>query len=389
MTVGIGPQRNVAFVVRNLSLGGIPRVVIEICAAWSKQHPQDRVHLVLLDDHGRHYDTPEKVTEHDLTRLLNDIPGKLVRLGNKILPNLCSVFTMGRNTRALNLWARNLELQSGLPVDIVLCGYGAISCFSPRRLKNCLCVGHNLYGDMLRERTGRLASLNRRLLRRVLNGARVFAISTPIREALRHDIGVTVEDTVLYNPIDVNRILQLSSEAEPKQFDGPHILYLGRLSPEKNVDLIIRAFGGMQTDASPVLVIAGAGHERAQLERLAAEQQRPVRFLGPLKNPYPVLSTASALVLASDFEGMPTVLLEARALGTPIVTTAAGGASTEAIEGYDMAVLVPDKKPASLSEALAAVLALSDAPRRPDPLPGFTTEACIARYREALHAAPK
>ncbi|MBR9823300.1 MAG: glycosyltransferase [Rhodobacteraceae bacterium] len=384
------PDRNIVFVVRNLALGGIPRVVIELCRSWSDEHPEDDVHLVLLDDHDRHYDTPDNVTEHDLTRLLNDLPGKMVRAGNRLIPNLCSVLTMGRNTRALNRWARDLERRSGARVDLMLCGYGAISSFWPSKLHNVVCVAHNLYAAMLEERTGRFAEGNKRLLRKALRGVPVYGISTPIRDTLRRDIGAEVMDKVLYNPVDAQRIRRMAAEAAPHEvIPSPYVLYLGRLSPEKNVDAIIRAFGAMTTITEPVLAIAGAGSERAQLEKLAAAQPRPVRFLGSVKNPYPAIAGASALVLASDFEGMPTVLLEARALGTPIVTTPAGGASTEAIEGYDAAVLVPAADPAALSAALSA---LFDNPPGsshavPDDLAGFSTRACISRYREVLNAA--
>lgn len=384
------PGRNVAFVLRNLSLGGIPRVVIELCGSWATEYPEDTLHLVLLDDHGRHYDTPENVAEHDLTHLLNDLPGKLVRIGNRLSPNLFSVLTMGRNTRALNHWAKTLEKNSQAPVDIVLCGYGAISCFWPRRLRNAVCVAHNLYGAMLAERTGRFAGANKRLLRSILKNVPVYGISTPIRDALRRAIGAKVHDLVLYNPIDAQRIRILAQEPEPTNISPPYLLYLGRLSPEKNVETIVRAFGAMQVQSDPVLAIVGAGSERARLERLAASQPRPVRFIGSVKNPYPILANATALILASDFEGMPTVLLEARALGIPIITTPAGGASTEAIDGYYAADLVSAVEVEALSLAMSKPFRdpLKTKPA-PDDLALFSTRACILRYREAIHAAKK
>lgn len=390
-TTDMTSRRNIAFVVRNLSLGGIPRVVIELCDAWATQHPEHSVHIVLLDNRGRHYDPPDNVTEHDLTHLLNDPLAKLVRAGNRILPNLVSILTMGRNTRALNRWARQLETDSGVPVDIVLCGYGAISSFWPGKVHNAICVAHNLYSAMLAERTGRFAALNRRLLRHLLRGVPVYGISTPIRDSLRRDIAVETEDLVLYNPIDVQRIRRLSQDADTVEIPKPYILYLGRLSPEKNVDVIIRAFDQMETQAAPALVIAGAGPERTRLEKLAAQQSRSVIFLGSVKNPYVPLAQAAGLVLASDFEGMPTVLLEARALGTPIITTPAGGASIEAIAGYAASTVVSAVDAEPLGVALSAIFNRPDphTTHHPDDLTGFSTQASIERYQEALHARTK
>ncbi len=378
--------RNTVFVVRNLALGGIPRVVIELSAAWSRLVPEDKVHLVLLDDSKRHYDAPENVQEHDMTHLLNDLLGKLVRAGNRFVPNLFSKLTMGRNSRALTAWAKNLEQQNGLPVDLVICGYGAISALEPCKLPNAICIAHNLYAAMLQERTGKLAALNAKILQRSLQGVKTFGISNPIRDSLRKDVSITMQEDVLFNPIDTDRIRTLAEQGNAlpdAAIEAPYFMYLGRLSPEKNVDAIISAFAALPKEGSERLLIAGAGEERDNLEKLAAQTGRDVVFLGAVSNPYPLIKEAKALVLASDFEGMPTVLLEARALGTPIVTSSAQGTSLQAVEGYDPVIVIDSIAPQPFSEALQAIKEQAHT-KKPDPLDLFSIENCVQRYRKGI-----
>lgn len=380
-------KNNIVFVVRNLSIGGIPRVVIELSKAWAIQEPSDRVYLVLLDDSNRHYDVPEGVIEYDMTRLLNDLLGKVVRAGNKLAPNLFSLVTMGRNTRALNRLGTSLTKETGGQTRFVLCGYGAISAVKPKEMNDTICVGHNLYWSMFKERTGRLADLNRRLMRWAVGPTPTFGISTPIRDGLRREIGISAQELVLLNPVDADRIHELAQAADVVIPDRPYILYLGRLAPEKRVDRIIKAFHEANVAPDAELLIAGSGAEEAQLKALSKGVASKVCFLGPVRNPYPLIAGARALVLASDFEGMPTVLLEARALGTPIITTPAQGAAVEAVEGYSRATILGDGDTAGFSKAIG--VALGERPARLDGRNGmseFSAAASISRYKKGLES---
>ncbi|HEV2402801.1 MAG TPA: glycosyltransferase [Candidatus Saccharimonadales bacterium] len=102
---------------------------------------------------------------------------------------------------------------------------------------------------------------------------------------------------------------------------GPRkLLYVGRLSPQKRVQLLIRAMSLLRTKAE--LTIVGDGEDGAELKALAAELRLTnVRFVGA-KTPAKLLEyykQADVFVLASEREGMPLVLLEAMAAGLPIV----------------------------------------------------------------------
>jgi glycosyltransferase involved in cell wall biosynthesis len=107
---------------------------------------------------------------------------------------------------------------------------------------------------------------------------------------------------------------------------GPLFAFAGRLGPAKALDVLLRALAEVE-DAS--LVLAGDGPERTALERLAAELGLAgrVTFAGPLPRSE-VLAlhrAADAAVLSSAWENFPHAVVEALAVGTPVVSTDVGG----------------------------------------------------------------
>ena len=102
------------------------------------------------------------------------------------------------------------------------------------------------------------------------------------------------------------------------------------------------------------LLVVGDGEERARLERLAGDR---VRFLGaqPREQVLRVLRAADVAVLSSRWENFPHVLVEALAVGTPVVATAVGGVP-EIVEDGVNGLLVPAEDPEALAAALRRVL---------------------------------
>jgi glycosyltransferase involved in cell wall biosynthesis len=144
---------------------------------------------------------------------------------------------------------------------------------------------------------------------------------------------------------------------------GLRLLAAGRLAPQKGFDLLLRAFAaarGKGLDAS--LLVLGEGPEREALERLRGELglSGAVAFPGRTANPLPAMKHADLFVLSSRYEGFPLVLLEALALGRPVVAAACPAGPRDLL-GDGAGVLVPPRDPAALAEAL---LALAADPRR-------------------------
>lgn len=139
--------------------------------------------------------------------------------------------------------------------------------------------------------------------------------------------------------------------------DGARIVSVGGLVPLKGHDLIIRALP-MLPEA--VLKIVGEGPLRAQLERLTAEVgvADRVQFLGavPHRELAAIYSAADLLVLASEREGWPNVLLEAMACGTPVVGSAVGGVP-EVIAAPAAGLLFHDRTPEAIADGVRRLLA--------------------------------
>jgi glycosyltransferase involved in cell wall biosynthesis len=147
-----------------------------------------------------------------------------------------------------------------------------------------------------------------------------------------------------------------------KQRPGGTVLYAGRLSPEKGVDVLVSALGQMSADVT--LDVAGEGTERARLESLAAElAPGRVRFHGRLDKAalFDLMRAASVVAVPSRwYENQPMVVLEAFGCGLPVVTTDLGGLPELVDEGKD-GLVVPANAPDALAAALATLTGDPDA----------------------------
>jgi glycosyltransferase involved in cell wall biosynthesis len=132
----------------------------------------------------------------------------------------------------------------------------------------------------------------------------------------------------LQNVVDTDRF---SPRTGPRRDGAVRILLAGRLEPQKRVDRFLRLLRSLTGAVdTPVLgVIAGDGAQKSEMERLAHELglgPSAVTFLGRVSDMTAVYRDADLLVLTSDHEGAPNVVMEAMACGIPVVVTDAGDA---------------------------------------------------------------
>jgi glycosyltransferase involved in cell wall biosynthesis len=166
--------------------------------------------------------------------------------------------------------------------------------------------------------------------------------------------------------------------------DGaPLVAAVGRLVPQKNHELVIRALADVP---AAVLVVAGEGPLRPDLEREAREAGVADRVVlaGLRPDARAIVRTADVAVLPSRWEGLPLAGIEAIAGGTPLVATAVRGVNEVFEDGRD-ALLVPADDADALAAALRRVLAdgeLRDRLRRAglQKAARFTEKAMVERY---------
>ncbi|MCR4523978.1 MULTISPECIES: glycosyltransferase family 4 protein [Bosea] len=160
---------------------------------------------------------------------------------------------------------------------------------------------------------------------------------------------------------DADRIVHIpncidASEYMPAADEGGYFVYAGRLAPEKGLATLLRA----AALARQKLVLAGSGPEEERLRRLAQDIGADVSFVGHLDKPalQRLIGGAIALVLPSEwYENAPVSVLEAYALGRPVIGTRIGGIPELVIEG-ETGLLVEPGNAAGLAEALAAMASL-------------------------------
>lgn len=148
---------------------------------------------------------------------------------------------------------------------------------------------------------------------------------------------------------------------------GPALIAMGRLTPQKNFALLIRTFALAQA-ACPGwrLVILGEGPLRPELEALAAElglAQR-VHLVGQVADPFTHLRRADVFVMSSDYEGFPMSLLEAMSCGLPVVGTDCCTGMREIVRPGVDGLLVPVGDQAALAQVLTGLM--QDPARRAD-----------------------
>jgi glycosyltransferase involved in cell wall biosynthesis len=113
--------------------------------------------------------------------------------------------------------------------------------------------------------------------------------------------------------------------------------------------------------------------------------QDSVALPGYIANPYSCMARASAVVLSSRWEGLPTVLIESLALGTPVVSTDCPSGPREILQDGALGRLVPVGDVAQLALAIDAVLSAKMKVQLPSAaLSRYTLESVLAQYRRVL-----
>ncbi|KNZ42034.1 glycosyltransferase [Acetobacterium bakii] len=157
---------------------------------------------------------------------------------------------------------------------------------------------------------------------------------------------------VLPNPLDLGRL--------PKPFCGAkrnEIVGVGRMNKQKNFPLLIRAFALFyENHPDYVLTIYGEGELQEELEKLARGllPEAAVSFPGVTSELLEKIRGAAMFVLSSDYEGMPNVVIEAMAMGVPVISTdCPSGGPGALIKDGSNGLLVPVGDEIALSAAMA------------------------------------
>ena len=192
----------------------------------------------------------------------------------------------------------------------------------------------------------------------------VVAVSNDAAEDLRNCVPLAA-DSITYVPNPVVTAALFEQTRIPLKHTWlddptvPVIIACGSLDfLRKDYPTLLRAFADLRRSRNARLIILGRGPDKPQLVNLAQELgiQTDVEFPGFQSNPFAYISQSQVFVLSSRFEGLPTVLIEALACGTPVVSTDCLAGPREILEGGKWGALTPVGDWKAMSKAIQETL---------------------------------
>ena len=336
-------RKRALFLINSLVVGGAERVMCTLLAASEAERGEFDIELALLDREPAVYSPPAWAPVHQLDGK-NSLPRSIVAVQGLLAerrPDIVLSFLTRANIATI-IAARRL----GIP------------CVISERVQNSAHLGNGFSGTMAKG-----------VMRLTYPHAdHIIAVSAGVAKDLEDAFSVSrTKISVIDNPIDHAAIEKRAREPAALAIDGPYIVAVGRLTDVKNFALLIDAFKASAYQGK--LLIIGDGPERTRLEQQIGALGLGNRVLLPgyLENPFPPMQRAEFFVSPSNAEGFPNALVEAMALGLPVISTNCpsgpaeilANSEREAIAGLtegQYGILTPTNDAAALTQAIDSLI---------------------------------
>lgn len=195
----------------------------------------------------------------------------------------------------------------------------------------------------------------------------------------------------IYNPVVENNLIESSKQ----KLDHPWfqdernfvVLFVGRLESVKNLETLVRSFSYLKDHENIKLVVVGDGSQKNDLKTLSKTLglSDRVSFVGYSSNPYAYMRSSNLLILCSKWEGLPTVLIEAMACGTPVIATENLASAKEIFEDGKQGFIV-ESNPEAIAEGIKRAMKHSfDATSLTDRAALFSLENSLNKYEQLFH----
>lgn len=313
-------NKSIVFVIDSLGDGGAEKVVLFLAEGFYKKgYP---VHLITIKDHVV-YEIPDGVVYHTM-----DFKKSL------------GIYRMLTDYRLKQRLVKKIRLLDAKhPVQVV---------FSHLRFADTILSGtafkfpiistiHNTYSRLLlQNKSGIGRAFKCFKLQKIYNNKHIICVSDGVKQDLLSHVGIQPASIrTVYNPFPINEIRQKALEIggiEYKDF----ILHVGRFSPQKRHDILLKAFVQSGLDCQLVLLGSGTDQNRQSIKQIAMDLGVSDRVIMPgfSDNPYAWMKKARLFVLSSDFEGFSLVLVESLISGTPVISTDCPSGPSEILTDY-------------------------------------------------------
>jgi glycosyltransferase involved in cell wall biosynthesis len=338
-----------AIVIDTLSGGGAEQVMLRLAATLIAQG--HKVKFIVINPIVSHS------IPHDIELIFVRKPG--LRRGWKWLYYRRTANELQKILDDLNAQQPIVALLSNLPeTDRIT-----------RHLQDYLvfhCIHNSFYQSQLKNKKGRIARwIKKKRLQLIYNNKQLIFVSEGAKEEFEQLIGIIpASSQVIYNPFPLTEIQHLTN-AHPIDYKN-YFIHVGRFNRQKRHDKLLQIYAESGL-TNPLLLIGEGNAEQTNdikqlIHRYGLENQ--VVITGFQQNPFPYIHQAIALLLTSDYEGLPTVIIEALICGTPVVSYDCPSGPREILEGSLREFLIPFDDSAKFIDKLTALAAN---PRRVSP----------------------
>lgn len=218
----------------------------------------------------------------------------------------------------------------------------------------------------------------------------IVALSKGVADDLIFTINLPKEKVrVVYNPVITPNLLTKAEEPVDHPWfvfgEPPVLISVGRLTLEKDHPTLIRAFAQVRQQIPARLMILGEGDERPRLEALIRELgvEIDVALPGFVENPIKYMKRSSVFVLSSRWEGFGNVLVEAMAVGIPVISTNCPNGPAEITNNGEFGSLVPIGDVDAMAKSIRKALDKPwDEKAQVWVMTSFTQEKSVQQYAE-------
>jgi len=333
-------MKNIAIVIDGLTGGGAERVMISLATEMVAQG--HKVTILSLNNRCD-YEVPNGI--------------KVCYLFDHKASKVDRFWQVKASVAKLESWFFN-EQQQSVAFDLVLSNLDrSNNLLAQSKIQSVYYILHSSVEEELQrqKKLGPLAYWYLFRSKRNLSGQNLITVSKGIeQEVMQGEIISPKSICTIYNPFNLNDIQQKSLQHDLQIPNEPYIIHVGRLCKAKRHDILFTALAQVTEDVKLVL-LCNKPEKALKLARKYGVAHRLI-LPGFKANPYNWIKRAKALVLSSDYEGLPTVLLEAIAVDTKVVSTACPHGPDEILTGSLSDFLVPRRDPKALAEAINRVL---------------------------------
>lgn len=354
----------VAIVIDSLAGGGAEKVMLTLAEEMSKQSH----HVTILSLSNR--------IEHELPSNIH-----VESLFNHKATKVDRLWRVKKSVEKLEAWFKQQSAMFG-EFNLVLSNLDrSNNLLAQSAIENVHYVIHSSIDAELshQKKWNLFARFYLKKSKRRLSGKSLVCVSKGIEDEIFHgDVSNNNTLRTIYNPINFSEI-QKKAEIEIKDIpEEPYIIHVGRFARVKRHDVLFSAFSRVPRPYKLVLLCNKTKKARLVAERFGIADR--LVLPGFQKNPYNWIKHAKALVLSSDYEGLPTVLIEALALRVPVVSTDCTHGPKEILTGDLAQFLVPIRDSDALGKAINVVLEDKPEISNPDILNKVSSNYVASQY---------